>query len=101
MAKSREVRKLDQNRATWSTDSGTMIRFGVLTRRRLSAGRGLPRPIGARRQVVYLKTGSSLSGSVREQDAQGAVYNGKAVIDGGAGDLRLFGGLESHIVQQG
>jgi hypothetical protein len=48
-----------------------------------------------------LKTGSSLTGSVREHDAQGAVYNGKAMIDGRAGDLGLFGGLESHIVQQG
>jgi hypothetical protein len=28
----REVRKLDQNRATSSTDSGAMVRFGVFTR---------------------------------------------------------------------
>ena len=32
MAKSREVRKLDQKRATSSTDSGTMTRLGVFTR---------------------------------------------------------------------
>ena len=35
MAKSREVRKLDQNRATSSTDNGTMVRLGVFTRNRL------------------------------------------------------------------
>ena len=35
MARSREVRKLDQNRATSSTDSGVMVRLGVLTRNRL------------------------------------------------------------------
>jgi hypothetical protein len=50
MARSREVRKLDQNRATWSTDSGTIVRLGVLTRKRLNAGSGLPRSIGARCQ---------------------------------------------------
>ena len=50
MARSREVRKLDQNRATSSTDNGTMVRLGVFTRNRLKAGRGLPKPIGARRQ---------------------------------------------------
>jgi hypothetical protein len=50
MARSREVRKLDQKRATSSTDSGTMVRWGVFTRNRLSAGSGLPSPMGARRQ---------------------------------------------------
>ena len=32
MAKSRDVRKLDQKRATSSTDNGTTTRFGVFTR---------------------------------------------------------------------
>ena len=50
MAKSREVRKLDQNRATSSTDRGTIARLGSRTRKRLNVGRGLPSPIGARRQ---------------------------------------------------
>ena len=50
MARSREVRKLDQNRATSSTDNGTITRLGVLTRNRLNAGRGLPKPSGDRRQ---------------------------------------------------
>src|SRR5271169_766551 len=47
MARSREVRKLDQNRATSSSDKGVIVRFGVLTRNRLRASRGLPMPIGA------------------------------------------------------
>jgi hypothetical protein len=50
MARSREFRKLDQNRATSSTDKGTMVRLAVLTRKRLKAGRGLPMPMGARCQ---------------------------------------------------
>ena len=50
MAKSREVRKLDQKRATSSTDSGTMLRLGIFTRNRLMASRGRPRPIGLRRK---------------------------------------------------
>ena len=50
MARSREVRKLDQKRATSSTDSGTMVRLGVFTRKRLKAGRGLPMPSGSARQ---------------------------------------------------
>jgi NADPH-dependent glutamate synthase beta subunit-like oxidoreductase len=37
MAKSREVRKLDQNRATSSTDNGDMVRLGVFTRNRFDA----------------------------------------------------------------
>jgi len=50
MAKSREVRKLDQKRATSSTESGTMLRLGTFTRNRLIATRGRPRPIGLRRK---------------------------------------------------
>jgi hypothetical protein len=42
-----EVRKLDQNRATSSTDRGTMVRLGSLTRKRVTAGRGLPRPMAS------------------------------------------------------
>jgi len=38
MAKSREVRKLDQKRATSSTDRGMTMRLGSFTRNRLSAG---------------------------------------------------------------
>src|ERR1035438_10853356 len=45
MAKSREVRKLDQNRATSSTDNGDMVCLGVFTRSLLKAS-----PIGWRRQ---------------------------------------------------
>ena len=48
MARSRVVRKLDQNRATSSMESGTMLRFGSLTRNRLIAQRGLAKPIGRR-----------------------------------------------------
>ena len=44
MARSREVRKLDQNRATSSTDSGTMVRLGVLTRNRLTPAAVWPSP---------------------------------------------------------
>ena len=50
MARSREVRKLDQKRATSSTDNGTMLRLEVFTRKRLIARRGLPSPIGLRRK---------------------------------------------------
>ena len=49
MARSREVRKLDQKRATSSTDSGTIVRLGCFTRKRLMAIGGLPRPSGPRR----------------------------------------------------
>jgi hypothetical protein len=52
IAKSREVRKLDQNRATSSTDNGDMVCLGVFTRNLLKASRGLPMPIGARCQYV-------------------------------------------------
>src|SRR5204862_1692462 len=40
MAKSREERKLDQKRATSSTESGTMLRLGTFTRSRLMSVRG-------------------------------------------------------------
>ena len=43
-----QVRKLDQKRATSSTESGTMLRLGAFTRNRLIATRGRPRPIGLR-----------------------------------------------------
>ncbi len=50
MAKSRVVRKLNQKRATSSTESGTRWRLGAFTRSRLIATRGRPRPIGLRRK---------------------------------------------------
>jgi hypothetical protein len=50
MAKSREVWKLDQNRATSSIDNGTTMRLGVFTRNRLKAARGRPAPSGEGRQ---------------------------------------------------
>jgi hypothetical protein len=50
MAKSRVLRKLDQKRATSSTDKGTMWRLGALTRSRLMTTRGRPKPIGLRRK---------------------------------------------------
>ena len=53
MARSREFRKLDQNRATSSSDKGTMLRLGVLTRNLLNANRGRPIPMGARRQWIW------------------------------------------------
>jgi hypothetical protein len=53
MAKSRAVRKLVQKWATSSLDKGTMTRLGVRTRKRLSAGRGLPIPSGRGRQYPY------------------------------------------------
>ena len=100
MARSREVRKLDQKRATSSTDSGTMMRLGVFhpqpAQRRTwpaEAQRRAP-PIG------WLKAGSNLAGSVGKLDAQGAIRDGDAVIDGGAGRRRLLAGLEAHIVQE-
>jgi hypothetical protein len=36
----------------------------------------------------------------RESDAQGAIDNGNALVDGGAGQLAFLTGLESHIVEQ-
>ena len=48
MAKSRAVRKLDQKRATSSTERGTMVSLGSLTRSLLSSNLGRPRPIGLR-----------------------------------------------------
>jgi hypothetical protein len=36
----------------------------------------------------------------RGTDAQGAIDNGNALVDGGAGQRRLLTGLESHIVEQ-
>ena len=50
MAKSREVRKLDQKWATSFTESGTILRLGTLTRSRLIACRGRARPMGPRRK---------------------------------------------------
>jgi hypothetical protein len=95
-----EVRKLDQNRATSSTDRGTMVRLGSLTRKRVTAGRGLPRPMGAP-PVACLKPWSHLTGSAREGGPQGAIRDGNALVDGGACEVGLLGGLESHVFQQG
>ena len=50
MAKSREVRKPAQNRATSWFDRGTITRLGVRTRNRLKAGRGGPALSGRGRQ---------------------------------------------------
>ena len=52
MAKSRAVRKLDQKRATSSTERGTMLRLGSFTRNLLMATRGRPRPMGLRCKKV-------------------------------------------------
>ena len=46
----RAVSKLDQKRATSSTDSGMMWRLAGLTRTRLVAILGRPRPMGPRRK---------------------------------------------------
>jgi hypothetical protein len=51
--------------------------------------------------VTYLKLGSNLTGSAREGGAQGAIRDGNALVDRGAGELGLLAGLESHVVQQG
>ena len=40
-------------------------------------------------------------GSAREGGAQGAIRDGNALVDGGAGELGLLAGLESHVIQQG
>ena len=66
MARSREVRKLDQNRATSSTDSGTMVRLGFFTRNRLTAGARSAEAHGRAPPVTDLKPGSNLAGSIRE-----------------------------------
>jgi protein tyrosine/serine phosphatase len=50
MAKSREVRKLDQKRDTSSTDRGITMRLGSFTRSRLRDERGRLEPSGERRQ---------------------------------------------------
>src|SRR5258708_7880605 len=62
MAKSREVRKLDQNRATSSTDNGNTVCLGVFTRNLPKTSGGLPMPIGA---------AASTYAETREQSAQG------------------------------
>ena len=55
MAKSREVRKLDQKRATSSTDSGTIKRLGVFTRNWSAPG------VAAHSQAVIAASTSSES----------------------------------------
>src|SRR5215831_13240288 len=50
--------------------------------------------------VAYLKLRSNLMGSAREGGAQGAIRDGNALVDGGAGERGFLTGLESHIVQQ-
>src|SRR5450432_1031295 len=51
--------------------------------------------------IAYLKTWSNLTGSAREDGVQRAIRNSDALVDGGAGELGLLTGLESHIIQQG
>jgi len=100
MARSLEVRKLDQNRATSSTDSGTMVRFGGPYPQ---PAQGQPRPADAHwctLPISLLEPRSNLPRGVREYDAQGAIHNGHALVDGTAGELAWLTGLESHIVQQ-
>src|ERR1035437_8091326 len=100
MAKSREVRKLDQNRhlvyGQWH-DGPLGLPHSQATHR----GKRSAEAHGRAPPVAYLKPWSNLPGSAREGAAQGAIRDGDALIDGGAGELGLLAGLESHVVQQG
>ena len=100
MARSREVRKLDQNRATSSTDSGDYGSFGGP---HPQPAQCQPRPADTHRctlPVRLLEPRSNLPRGIREYDAQGAIDNGNALVDGTAGQLAWLTGLESHIVEQ-
>ena len=90
MARSREVRKLDQNRATSSTDKGTMFRLGTLDaqpahRKARSADAHRPRGAGTSDESP-----GDLTGSVGKRIAQGAIDDGNALVDGGAGRSRCW-----------
>ena len=100
MARSRELRKLAQNRATSSTDKGTMARLGVLTRSRDV----VPWLANAHRRtlpVSGLKPRRDLTGSAGECDAQGTIGYGNTLVDGGAAQWAFLAGLKSHVVEQG
>jgi len=99
MAKSREVRKLDQKRATSSTESGTMLRLGTFTRSRLIATRGRQGPSAFRRKKLDESRGD-LAGSIGKLVADGALGDGHAVINGGRGRPRLLAGLKPHIFKE-
>ena len=101
MARSREVRKLAQNGATSSSDSGTMTRLGVLTRKRLKAGRGRPSAERERAPIAVLKARDERSLCVGEGEPQSTFCNTHAAVDTGGGRLRLLIGLEANIVEQG
>ena len=60
MARSREVRKLDQNRATSSTESGTMVRLASFTRTRLRAANRSAEAHGSAAPVADLQRWSDL-----------------------------------------
>ena len=100
MAKSREVRKLAQNRATSSTDNGTMVRLGSLHPQAAHCGEWSAKAHGRTAPVAYLKLWSNLPGSVREGGAQGAIGDGHALVDGGSGEGWLLCGLKAHVIEQ-
>src|SRR5438876_313733 len=77
MAKSRAVRKLDQKRATSSTDSGTRLRLGTLSQPTYRHAR----PAQAQRPSVQksmMEAAGHLAGGVGELVAQGAIGDGDA-----------------------
>ena len=84
MARSRAVRKLAQNRATSSTDSGTIVRLGVLTRNRLKARRRLADAHAVCAASKLLEPRSDLTRELRECAAQGTFGYGNTLVDGGA-----------------
>ena len=91
MAKSREVRKLDQKRATSSIDSGYDAPFGRL--HSWPADRQA-RPSEAHRpaaQIGLVKARSDLAGGIGELVADSAIGNGDAGVDGRSGRQRLQG----------
>ena len=99
MAKSRALRKLDQKRATSSTERGTMVSLGSLTRSLLSSNRGAQAQWPAV-QVTLLEAMRGLTGSIGELVADSAIGTSHAVVDGGSRRRRLQAGLEAHVIEQ-
>ena len=78
-----------------------MTRLGVLTRKRLKAGRGRPVPSGTRAPIAVLKAGDERSLCVGEGEPQSTFGDTHSAIDAGGGRLRLLIGLEANVVEQG
>src|SRR6202165_377423 len=100
MARSREVRKRDQKRATSSTDRGHEDAFGFL---HAQAAQRRTRPAVAQWRtppIEMVKPGSKGAGRIRKLVAQRALYDAHASVDGGGRGLGMMAGLESEVVQQ-